>query len=60
LTVLPRLKLLNALTVFTPPVVLLSRPFAAKGIYFKEPRSGFEPGLSVNFMTADNKSNRIY
>jgi hypothetical protein len=50
--VLPRLKLLNALTAF---ILLLfffpARSFTAKGIYLKEARSGFEPESPVHFRT---------
>jgi hypothetical protein len=38
--VLPRLKLLNALTAVAPPAVTLVRSFTAKGMYLHEPVQG--------------------
>jgi hypothetical protein len=38
--VLPRLKLLNALTAVTSPAVTLVRSFTAKGMYLHEPIQG--------------------
>jgi hypothetical protein len=38
--VLPRLKLLNALTAVMPPAVTLVRSFPGKGMYFHEPVQG--------------------
>jgi hypothetical protein len=51
MNVLPRLKLVNALTTLTFLLFLLVRSFTAKGIYLKEARSGFEPESPVHFRT---------
>jgi len=60
--VLPRLKLLNAMTTFTPPTVFLIKSFTANKIYLHGARSGFEPELPVHIMTwtwnAGNKCNK--
>jgi hypothetical protein len=41
MNVLPRLKLLKALTAVTPPAVTLFRSFRAKGRHLHEPVQGF-------------------
>jgi hypothetical protein len=50
--VLPRFKLLNALTALTLQLFSLVRSFAAKEIYLMEPRLGFEPESPVHFRTS--------
>jgi hypothetical protein len=40
MNVLPRLKLLNALTAVAPPAVTLFRSFTTKGMYLHEPIQG--------------------
>jgi hypothetical protein len=49
--VLPRVKLLNALTALTLLLFSLVRSFTAKEIYLMEARSGFEPESLVHFRT---------
>jgi hypothetical protein len=49
--VLPRLKLLNALTALALLLCYLVRSFTAKVIYLKKVRSGFEPESPVHFST---------
>jgi len=49
--VLPRLKLLNALTALTLLLYYLVRSFTAKEVYLKKGRSGFELDSPAHFST---------
>jgi hypothetical protein len=58
--VLPRLKLLNALTAVTPPAVTLVRSYTAKRNVSPLARSGFEPESPVHYRTLTcNAGNNI-
>jgi hypothetical protein len=49
--VLPRLKVLNAITTFTSLKVYLFRSFTTNKIYLHGARSGFEPESPVHIRT---------
>jgi len=51
INVLPRLKLLNAMTTFTPPTVFLVKSFTNNKIYLHGACSGFEPESPVHIRT---------
>ena len=51
INVLPRLKLLNAMTIFTPLTVFLIKSFTANKIYLHGARSGYEPESPVHIRT---------
>jgi len=51
MNVLPRLKLLNAMTTFTALTGLLIRSFTTNKIYLHGARSGFEPETPVPIRT---------
>ena len=48
--VLPRLKLLTAITAFTPLTVFLIKSFTTNKIYLHGARSGFEPEMPVELV----------